>query len=142
MSKTVLGVFWTNWSSEFFQKHPKVFCIYLSNQISLRGRFVLKTNSMISSITSWVIPCQTTRQKLQHQKNVFFGLISVTYILNCQIRLFISVLLGLMVNFSQILSFLAFDMFFPRSFNIFKFKWPKTNTIWPFVVGILPFKYI
>ena len=58
-----------------------------------------------SHFLSRVIPCQTTRQKLQHQKNVFFGLISVTYILNCQIRLFISVLLGLTVNFSQILSF-------------------------------------
>ena len=57
MSKTVLGVFWTNWSSEYFQKHPKVFCIYLSNQISLRGRFVFKTNGMISSITSYKDHC-------------------------------------------------------------------------------------
>ena len=57
MSKTVLGVFRTNWSSEFFLKHPKVFCLYLSNQISLRGRFVFKTNGMISSITSYKDHC-------------------------------------------------------------------------------------
>ena len=36
--------------SKFFWKHPKLFCLYLSNQISLRGRFVFKTNGRISSI--------------------------------------------------------------------------------------------
>ena len=39
--------------SECFQKHPKLFCLYLSNQISLRGCFVFRTNGRISSITSY-----------------------------------------------------------------------------------------
>ena len=48
------GVFFEkNLHSEFSRKHPKLFCIYLSNKISLRGRFVFKTNDRISSITSF-----------------------------------------------------------------------------------------
>ena len=57
MSKTVLGVFWKNWNSDFFQKHPKPFCLYLVNQILLRGRFVFKTNGRIFSITSYKDHC-------------------------------------------------------------------------------------
>ena len=37
----------------FYKNTPKLFCLYLSNQISLRGRFVFKTSSRISSITSY-----------------------------------------------------------------------------------------
>ena len=48
---------WKNWNSEFFSKTPKLFCLYLSNQISLRGRFVFKTNGRISSITSYKDHC-------------------------------------------------------------------------------------
>ena len=51
ISKTVLGVFRKNLTSEFLWKHPKLFCLYLSNQILLRGRFVFKTNGRISSMT-------------------------------------------------------------------------------------------
>ena len=36
-----------------FSKTPKMFCLYISNQISLRGRFVFKTNGRISSFTSY-----------------------------------------------------------------------------------------
>ena len=90
----------------------------------------------------WVIPCQTTRKKLQRQKNVFFGLISVTYILNSQKMPFISVLLGLVLNFGQILSFSAFGMFFPYLSIFFgvndqfwenvqkHLKWSISTTFW------------
>ena len=80
---------------------------------SIEGRLLSKVviHKRLSSIG--VIPCQTIRKKLQRQKNVFFGLISVTYILNSQKMPFISVLLGLVLNFGQILSFSAFGMFFP-----------------------------
>ena len=57
MSRTVLGVFWKKLNSEFFWKHPKLICLYLNNQISLRGRFVFKTNGRISSITSYKDHC-------------------------------------------------------------------------------------
>ena len=57
INKTVLGVFWKNGNSEFFWKHPKLFCLYLSNQITLRSRFVFKTNGRISSITSYKDHC-------------------------------------------------------------------------------------
>ena len=67
--KTVLGVFKEIQKVNFFEKHPKLFCLYLSNQILLRGRFVFKTNGRTSSIishkdhccsffTSWVIKRQ------------------------------------------------------------------------------------
>ena len=64
MKKTVLGVVWKNLNSELFRKHPKLFCLYLSNQISLRYSFGLKMNGRIFSITSyslftsWVIKQQ------------------------------------------------------------------------------------
>ena len=57
ISKTVLGVFKINQKFHFYQKHPKLFCLYLSNQISLKGRFVFKTNGRISSITSYKDHC-------------------------------------------------------------------------------------
>ena len=57
INKTVLGVFWKNGNSEFFWKHPKLFCLYLSNQITLRGRFVFKTNGRITSFTSYKDHC-------------------------------------------------------------------------------------
>ena len=41
-----------NRASDLIRKHQKLFCLYLSNQISLTGRFVFKTNGKISSITS------------------------------------------------------------------------------------------
>ena len=43
--------------SIFFKKHPKLFCLYISNQISLRGYFVFKTNKRISSMTSNIDYC-------------------------------------------------------------------------------------
>ena len=49
----IFCVFWKNWWSFFFQKHPKRVCLYISNQISLRDHFVFKTISRISSITSY-----------------------------------------------------------------------------------------
>ena len=52
ISETVLGVFDRNRTSDLFWKHPKLFCLYLSNEISLRGRFVFKTNGRTSSIIS------------------------------------------------------------------------------------------
>ena len=44
-------------NSQFFRKHPKLFCLYLSNQISLRDCFVFKTNGRISSISSYKDHC-------------------------------------------------------------------------------------
>ena len=41
----------------FFRKHPKLFCFYLSNQISLRGSIVFKTNGRIFPITSYKDHC-------------------------------------------------------------------------------------
>ena len=41
----------------FFLKHPKLFCLYLSNQILLKGHFVFKTNGRISSVTSYKDHC-------------------------------------------------------------------------------------
>ena len=41
----------------FFRKHPKLFCLYLSNQILLRGCFVFKTNGRTSSIISHKYHC-------------------------------------------------------------------------------------
>ena len=49
----VLGVFEKIQNFNIFKKHPKLFCLLLTNQISLRGRFVFKTNGRISSITSY-----------------------------------------------------------------------------------------
>ena len=46
------GCFFLNVKVWFFQKHPKLFCVYLSNQISLRGCFAFKTNRRISFMTS------------------------------------------------------------------------------------------
>ena len=47
------GCFLIKFKFWIFRKHPKLFCLYLSNQISLRGHFVFKTNGRISSITSY-----------------------------------------------------------------------------------------
>ena len=47
------GCFLKKLHSEFSWKHPKLFCLYLSNQISLRCSFVFKTSGRISSITSY-----------------------------------------------------------------------------------------
>ena len=43
---------------KFFKKHPKLFYLYLSNEISLRCRFVFKTNGRISFITSYKDHCR------------------------------------------------------------------------------------
>ena len=40
------------WKSLFFRIYPRMFCLYLSDQISLRGGFVFKMNGRISTITS------------------------------------------------------------------------------------------
>ena len=72
--QTVLGVFKKNHYFNFFQKHPKLFCLYLSNQISLRGRFVFKTNDRISSITSDKDHCCSffTSWVIKQQKTLYF----------------------------------------------------------------------
>ena len=59
LNSTILFVvnFSESHNFNFPQKHPKLFCLYLSNQISLRGRFVFKTNGRISSITSYKDHC-------------------------------------------------------------------------------------
>ena len=69
---------------KLFKKHPKLYFVYLSNQILLRGRFVLKTNGRMSSIiwnkdhccsffTSWVIK-QQTKLYIEHiEKTPKFG---------------------------------------------------------------------
>ena len=57
-----------------FWKHPKLFCLYLSNQISLRGRFVFKTNGRISSITSYRDHCYSlfTSWEIKQQNKIKF----------------------------------------------------------------------
>ena len=42
---------WKTWKSVFFWKFTKLFCLYLSNQISFKGRFVLKMNGRILQAT-------------------------------------------------------------------------------------------
>ena len=44
------GCFGKNRNFKFSQKDPKLFCLYLRNQISLRGCFVFKTTGRISFI--------------------------------------------------------------------------------------------
>ena len=46
-----------NYDFKVFKKHPKLFCLLLSNQISLRGHFVFKTNGRISSMSSYKDHC-------------------------------------------------------------------------------------
>ena len=69
---------------KMFKKHPKMFYLYLSNQISLRGHFVFKTNGRISFITSdkdhccsfftsWVIKQQKTLYFEKFEKTPNFG---------------------------------------------------------------------
>ena len=53
MTVEFLGVFAKNRTSDFFLKHPKLFFLYLRNQISLKGSFVFKSNGKVSSITSY-----------------------------------------------------------------------------------------
>ena len=61
-----------NSSPEFFWKHPKLFCLYISNQISLRGRFVFKRNVRISSITSFKDHCCSFSYELKATKMLNF----------------------------------------------------------------------
>ena len=81
----------------FFRKHPKLFCLYLSNHISHRGCFVVKTNGRISSITlykdhccgffmSWVIKEQRKLYFENVEKTPNFGRVVHTQI---RVRLFI-----------------------------------------------------
>ena len=64
----------------FFEKHPKLFCLYLSNQISLRGRFVFKTNGRISSITSCKDHCCSifTSWVIKQQKSCILNILEKT----------------------------------------------------------------
>ena len=48
------GCFQRNSEVIFFLKHPKLFCLYLSNQISLRGCFVFKTMEILRISIVWV----------------------------------------------------------------------------------------
>ena len=74
MSKTVWVFFEINEILNFFRKHPKLFCLYLSNKISLRGRFVFKTNGRISSFTSYKDHCYSffTSWVIKQQKCSIF----------------------------------------------------------------------
>ena len=64
----------------FFRKHPKLFCLYLSNQISLRGCFVFKTISRISSITSYKDHCYSffTGWVIKQQKSCILNILEKT----------------------------------------------------------------
>ena len=66
--------FWKKLHSEFVRKHPKLFCLYLSNQILLRGRFLFKTNGRISSITTHKDHWYSFIYKLSNEaiKNLYF----------------------------------------------------------------------
>ena len=77
------GCFLKKWNSDFFLKHPKSFFLYLSNQISLRGCFVLKTNGMISSITSYKDHWRSffTSWDIKQQRTVFWR-----FCINTQLR--------------------------------------------------------
>ena len=61
-------------SFQFFWKHTKLFCLYLSNRISLRGVFIFKTNGRISSITSYKDHCCSffTSWVIKQQKSWIF----------------------------------------------------------------------
>ena len=63
-----------NQNLDFFKKHPKLFCLLLTNQISLRGRFVFKTNGRISSITSYINHCCSFFYELSNKgtKKLYF----------------------------------------------------------------------
>ena len=91
--------FWTNWSSEFFRK---VFCLYLSNQISLRGRFVFKTNGMISSITSYKDHCCSffTSWVIKQQKSCILNILEKTPNFGCTVRTLDNTL-SLKIKFSE-----------------------------------------
>ena len=70
-----MGVFEKILSFNFFKKHPKLFCSQLGNQISLRGRFVFKTNGRIFSITSYKNNCCSffTSLVIKPSKKLYFG---------------------------------------------------------------------
>ena len=57
--------FWKNWSSDFFQKHPILFCLYLSNQVK-----DVKANFNILSLLSLSIISPEPRNGWK--KNVVF----------------------------------------------------------------------
>ena len=59
------------WISEFFRKHQKLFWLYLSNQISLRGRFVFERNGRIWRPIMLLLYklSKKARKKLYFEKN-------------------------------------------------------------------------
>ena len=67
-------------TSEFLWKHQKLFWLYLSNQISLRGRFVFKTIGRISSITSYKDHCCSffTSWVIKQQKSCILTILEKT----------------------------------------------------------------
>ena len=88
-----MGVFWKNWSSEFIQKHPKLFCLYHSNHF-FRGHFVFKPNGRIlfftsykddwcSFFTSWVIKQQKCWISQICKKHPISGVQYTTLDMNC-----------------------------------------------------------
>ena len=67
-------------TSEFIWKHPKLFCLYFSNQISLKGHFVFKTNGKISSIPSYKDHCCSffTSWVIKQQKRCILNILKKT----------------------------------------------------------------
>ena len=63
-----------NWKLVNFQINPKHFWLYLRNQTSLRGRFVLETYGKISSIPSYEECCSTffTNRVIKQQRCCIF----------------------------------------------------------------------
>ena len=57
-----MGVFERIQNFNFLKKHPKLFCSYLSNQISLRDRFVFKTDLLTDKQVNRQADRQTGRQ--------------------------------------------------------------------------------
>ena len=88
ISKTVLGVFKINQKLYFYQKHPKLFCLYLSNQISLKGHFVFKTNDKIPSITSNKQQCCSLfiSWVIKQQKSCILNILKNTPNFGCMVR--------------------------------------------------------
>ena len=87
-TKQFLFFFWKNWNSRFFRKHSKLFWLYLNNQILIRGRSVFKTNSRISSITSYKDHCYIffTSWVIKQQKKLYFEHFEKTPNFRCTVR--------------------------------------------------------
>ena len=88
ISNIVLGVFEKILNLNFFKKHPKLFSLYISNEISLRCRFVFKTNGRISFITSCKDHCCSfyTSWEIKQQKKCILHILKKTPNFGCMVR--------------------------------------------------------